>query len=144
MSIITYAVSLNENINTNATDTQMNSTNESKSESFANEALTANTNYDTISASDIENGTAAHVLMPQIEESTGEDASGAESTLPAFDAEAASIGINSFYDGCITVAGAQVYYKFEVPVSGRYAYINTNKRDSPKAYYDDLIEIIAS
>ena len=38
----------NENINTNATDTQMNSTNESKSESFANEALTANTNYGTI------------------------------------------------------------------------------------------------
>lgn len=63
MSIITYAVSLNENINTNATDTQMNSTNESKSESFANEALTANTNYGTISVSDIENGTAELVLM---------------------------------------------------------------------------------
>ena len=46
----------NENINTNATDTQMNSTNESKSESFANEALTANTNYGTISSADIENG----------------------------------------------------------------------------------------
>ena len=54
----------NENINTNATDTQMNSTNESKSESFANEALTANTNYGTISSADIENGTAELVLNP--------------------------------------------------------------------------------
>jgi GH24 family phage-related lysozyme (muramidase) len=61
----------NENINTNATDTQMNSTNESKSESFANEALTANTNYGTISASDIENGTAELVLIPPFEGDDG-------------------------------------------------------------------------
>ena len=60
----------NENINTNATDTQMNSTNESKSESFANEALTANTNYGTISATDIENGTAELVLVPPFEGTT--------------------------------------------------------------------------
>lgn len=61
----------NKNINTNATDTQMNSTNESKSESFANEALTANTNYGTISSADIENGTAELVLVPPFEGDDG-------------------------------------------------------------------------
>ena len=61
----------NKNINTNATDTQMNSTNESKSESFANEALTANTNYGTISSADIENGTAELVLIPPFEGDDG-------------------------------------------------------------------------
>ena len=61
----------NENINTNSTDTQMNSTNESKSESFANEALTSNTNYGTISALDIETGTAELVLIPPFEGDDG-------------------------------------------------------------------------
>ena len=123
----------NKNINTNATDTQMNSTNESKSESFANEALTANTNYGTISSADIENGTAELVLMKT---------SDADS-ISNFESPPTEVSINQFYEGCITNPTECLIFKFVPPQNGMYT-VHTigNLNTLGKLYFEDTEEPI--
>ena len=135
----------NENINTNATDTQVNSTNESKSESFANEALTANTNYGTISSADIENGTAELVLMPPFE---GDDGGisvmcvGGENS----ESDGASIcveelSVDEFKRGTISFVGEFHWYKINPQESARYYFRTTKNTKIRGVLYSEEVDL---
>ena len=136
----------NENINTNATDTQMNSTNESKSESFANEALTANTNYGTISSADIENGTAELVLIPPFE---GDDGGvsvacveGDSCSCDVKSKNAITLILDQWTNGSITDTVSERWYSFCISEDAIYTIYTKGDTNTTGRLYDHTGNLI--